>query len=145
MRCRKFSFFTVYLHFEFDRFFTPVAVRRLRNFFQLINHIIFKFTHMRRVMLQIFVSQPCSSRKSGCPRHIVCSGAHSFLLSSAQNLRNHLCFAAYIYKSGAFRSVNFVRAHTQHIYVKLFRMDFIFSESLNCINMKKNVRIAFFY
>ena len=98
---------------------------------------------MLYLFIKICVYHICGNAKACDPRHIVCSGTHTVLLSAAKDLRLYSYFFVNIEKAYALWSMDLVAAHRKKIDPQLFRIDTILSECLDGIYMKKCFR-AFF-
>ena len=98
---------------------------------------------MLYLFIKICVYHICGNAKACDPRHIVCSGTHTVLLSAAKDLRLYSYFFVNIEKAYALWSMDLVAAHRKKIDPQLFRIDTILSECLDGIYMKKCFRTFF--
>ena len=90
---------------------------------------------MFHILIQISVNLSCCHTKPGDSRYIVCSGTHATLLSATKNLWNDLHFFVDIQKTDTLRTVNLVSADCKKIDPHTFRINVVFTKSLNCIDM----------
>ena len=98
---------------------------------------------MLYIFVEIFIDPRSCHTESCDSRHIVCTGAHSTLLSATEDLRDDLHFFIDIQKSNTLWSVDLVSADCKKIDAHLFRVNAVFTKSLDGIYMIKSLR-AFF-
>ncbi|CCY34380.1 unknown [Ruminococcus sp. CAG:60] len=95
---------------------------------------------MLDLFLKICVYHLGSYTKACNSRHIVCTGAHSCLLSASKNLGLNPHLVIDVQKSNALWSVDLMAAYGKHIDSQLLRVDPVLAECLDGIYMVKSLR-----
>ena len=98
-------------------------------------HTFFQLIKMFDLFIKILIHHLRCHAKTCDSRHIISSGAHSILLSAAQDQWLHLCFTVNVKKSDTFWSVDLMSADRKKMDSPFLRIDPIFAKCLNCIYM----------